>query len=103
MTLRTHSPFHYIGESGDTKPSVGATRVADNYTYLARDLPVNSTFEETDTGDIYKWDGDAWRLWISRLERAMTTLTTTMSAVLTEMQTQTGLLRELTSPIEEER
>ena len=40
-------PRRFMGLSTDTKPS-------------GSDLPVGSTFEEDDSGYVYKWDGSAW-------------------------------------------
>ena len=48
----------YIGLSTDEKPSVGLQ--IDGHTVGANDLPVGSSFLETDTGRIYRWNGNAW-------------------------------------------
>ena len=51
----------YIGPSTDPKPFVG--QVEENgHTITAADLPAGSTVLETDTGDIYRWDGADWRI-----------------------------------------
>lgn len=48
----------WIGLSTDTKPFVGTQ--ADGLVVAATDLPPGSSFLETDTGRIYRYDGDNW-------------------------------------------
>lgn len=54
----------WIGLSTDTKPAPGQTRfdpVLNTSTPLvALDVPAGSSFLETDTGRIYRWDGEQW-------------------------------------------
>ena len=51
----------YIGLSSDTKPVLGWQ--PDGSTLTGADLPAGSSFLETDTGRIYRWDGaSAWTL-----------------------------------------
>ena len=51
----------YIGLSTDEKPTLGFNN-PDGTTITANDLPAGSSFMETDTGDIYRWLDDRWRL-----------------------------------------
>lgn len=48
----------FIGLSSDTKPSLGSQ--VDGSTTLTTDLPPGSSFLETDTGNIWRWDGNEW-------------------------------------------
>ena len=55
----------WLGESTDVKPAPGQTQfdpALNTYTPLvALDIPAGSSFLETDTGHIYRWNGiDAW-------------------------------------------
>ena len=49
----------YIGTSADAKPVVGGNDFDDS-TISSNDLPPGSSFLETDTGRIYRWDGSYW-------------------------------------------
>ena len=62
MTVKLEGPIRrYIGLSTDDKPRLGAQ--FDGSTIAASDLPAASSFMETDTGLIYRWNGaDAWVL-----------------------------------------
>ena len=50
----------YIGLSTDEKPVIGYQ--VDGSTLAAVDLPAGSSFLESDTGLIYRWDGRAWAI-----------------------------------------
>lgn len=51
----------WIGLSTDDKPSLGLQ--SDGRTVAASDMPAGSSFLETDTGQIYRWNGsDTWTL-----------------------------------------
>lgn len=43
---------HYVGLAGDTKPVTTTTET----------VPPGSTFQETDTGREFKWDGYRWAI-----------------------------------------
>lgn len=59
MAVKLESTIkRYIGLSTDTKPRVGVA--FDGYVVLANDLPAGSSFLESDTGRIYRWDGSDW-------------------------------------------
>ena len=62
MTVRLEGSIkRYIGLSTDIKPGLGYQ--TNGSTVLAADLPAGSSFLETDTGRIYRWDGaSAWTL-----------------------------------------
>jgi hypothetical protein len=62
MAVRLESSIRrWIGLSTDEKPSLGLN--ADGTTVTAQDLTPGSSFLETDTGRIYRWDGVAsWRV-----------------------------------------
>ena len=49
----------WSGLSNDAKPVVGQVR-SDGYRIEAVDIPVGSTFLETDTGRMYRWTGFEW-------------------------------------------
>ena len=63
MVLETRTK-RFIGHSTDTKPTVGIQLVSDENarTTTDADLPAGSTFLESDTGDIWRWDGVRWTL-----------------------------------------
>ena len=51
----------WVGQSTDVKPKPGVQ--ADGSTVADTDLPAGSSFLETDTGRIYRWDGAfSWQL-----------------------------------------
>ena len=51
----------FIGLSSDDKPQLGLQ--VDGRVFTAADLPAGSSFLETDTGKIYRWNGvDTWAL-----------------------------------------
>lgn len=53
----------FIGLSADEKPYVGQVLRNDDgtlYTTTARDLPAGSTFYESDTNRIWRWNGEKW-------------------------------------------
>ena len=47
MTIKYYAGNRLTGVSGDTKPTT---------------LPTGSTFLETNTDDLYIWDGDSWNI-----------------------------------------
>ena len=54
MTIRLEGSINrYLGLSTDAKP-VGDFANGET-------IPVGSSFMETDTGKIYRWDGGAWK------------------------------------------
>ena len=54
----------WIGLSSDTKPAPGQTQfdptLNTSTPLVALDVPPGSSFLETDTGFIYRWNGDQW-------------------------------------------
>ncbi len=48
----------WIGLSSDTKPGAGAQ--PDGSTTAYADIPIGSSFLESDTGTSYRWTGTAW-------------------------------------------
>ena len=48
----------WIGLSTDDKPALG--HYSDGVIVTDGDLPAGSSFLETDTGRIYRWDGREW-------------------------------------------
>mgnify|MGYP001578129600 CR=1 FL=1 len=62
MTVKLEGTIRrYIGLSTDAKPVLGYQ--SDGSTITALDMPAGSSFLETDTGRIYRWDGSsAWTL-----------------------------------------
>ena len=48
----------FIGASTDAKPKPGS--FFDGRTLEAADVTAGSSFLETDTGRIYRWDGESW-------------------------------------------
>lgn len=65
-TRLEQSTRRYIGTSGDAKPFVGqvvssyAAGALTTVTLSATDVPAGSSFLETDTGLIYRYDGTLW-------------------------------------------
>jgi len=47
MSIKYYAGNRLTGVSGDTKPTT---------------LPTGSTFLETNTDDLYLWDGDSWNI-----------------------------------------
>lgn len=88
MAVRLEGPIRrYIGLSTDDKPVLGLQ--FDGSTIAASDLPSASSFLETDTGLIYRWNGaDTWTLAAAGTDEQLSVL----QAILIEI-TQ---LRELT-------
>lgn len=61
MAVKLEGPIRrYLGTSADTKPTIGAQ--ADGLVITAADLPAGSSFLESDTGLIYRWDGSDWKV-----------------------------------------
>ena len=62
MAVRLEGSVHrWIGLSTDEKPNLGMQ--VDGSTITGADLPAGSSFLETDTGRIYRWDGAfSWQL-----------------------------------------
>lgn len=48
----------YVGLATDRKPVVG--QILEDRRLEVADVPFGSTFEELDTGDVYRWDGERW-------------------------------------------
>ena len=48
----------WIGFSSDTKPGLGVD--SENVTTAHADIPVGSSFLESDTGRIFRWTGTTW-------------------------------------------
>ena len=71
----------YVGLSTDTKP----------YPSLAETLPAGSSFLESDTGKIYRWDG-SWKFGAVADESAYT-----LALILTELSTIRMLVELATS------
>ena len=58
----------FIGLSTDAKPFVGQTIEglnSDHGVIEANDLPPGSSFLETDTGRIWRYDGQDWKVFIA--------------------------------------
>lgn len=61
MPIQETTVKRFIGTSTDAKPALGLQ--GDGSTIAATDLPAGSSFLESDTGRIYRWNGaDAWTL-----------------------------------------
>lgn len=58
----------FIGLSTDDKPGLGY--YPDGSIVTGNDLPAGSSFLETDTGLIYRWDGREWTVHIAESETA---------------------------------
>ena len=59
MTVRLEGTIkRWVGLSSDVKPALGLQ--ADGSTITSADLPAGSSFMESDTGRIYRWDGASW-------------------------------------------
>ena len=58
----------FIGLSTDTKPSVGLN--LDGLTLTALDLPPGSSFLETDTGRIWRYNSLEWVIHVPENEQA---------------------------------
>ena len=65
----------YIGDPADPKPRLGRGLGIDDVTVVSTDLPAGSTWYETETGEIYRWDGQRWTLARNLLREAIATLT----------------------------
>ena len=50
----------YIGLSTDIKPVVGELSPDNSTVIAASDLPAGSSFLESDTGRVARWNGAAW-------------------------------------------
>jgi hypothetical protein len=62
MTVRLEgSVKRFIGLSTDVKPFVGQVQDDGETLLTAQDLPAGSSFLESDTGAIARWDGADWR------------------------------------------
>lgn len=60
MAVRLESTIkRYTGLSSDDKPRLGQN--SDGVEVSAADLPVGSSFLESDTGNIYRWTGTQWQ------------------------------------------
>ncbi len=69
MTVRLEGATkRFVGLSIDSKPTLG--RQADGSTTTAADLPPGSSFLESDTGSLYRWDGEAWHMTTSGVSTA---------------------------------
>jgi len=79
----------YLGLSTDTKPKVGEQ--FDGAEVTARELPAGSSFLETDTGRILRWDGEAWTYPSAGAE----VTEDYQAALLAEALKQTELLEQL--------
>ncbi|MDO8631175.1 MAG: hypothetical protein Q7R41_11845 [Phycisphaerales bacterium] len=64
MTVKLEGTIkRFIGLSSDRKPTIGANPRDDAgevLTLTATDLPAGSSFLETDTGTIWRWNGSTW-------------------------------------------
>lgn len=82
----------YIGLSSDTKPYVGVQHpwVTETPDFVQpRDIPAGSTFLESDTGRLFRYDGANWKYaWTDDGIREL------LSAILNELRIHTALLEE---------
>ena len=64
MTVKLEGTIkRFIGLSTDRKPAIGWNPRDDagvELTLTATDLPAGSSFLETDTGTIWRWNGSTW-------------------------------------------
>ena len=75
MTVKLYSaPRKYIGLKADTKP----------VTTDSETIPTGSTFEESDTGRLFRWNGYAWNLDVTESDDAR--ILDALHSVLQEMQ-----------------
>ena len=64
MAPKLEGSIHrYIGLSTDAKPVVGQTIEGNDVT--SQDIPAGSSFMETDTGRIFRYDGADWQVFIA--------------------------------------
>lgn len=67
-TQLTGAQKRFIGHSGDTKPFIGD----ESGKHLKpNDLPVGSSFFETDTGRMFRWEDENWK-YAPELTQALT-------------------------------
>lgn len=91
-----HSVRRYLGLSTDTKPTVGT--YLDGVEIEARHLSPGSSFLETDTGRIYRWNGEEWThpsTATSAVAGSDPSTDDPYSPLLLELQNQTALLEVL--------
>ena len=87
------STRRWIGLSSDEKPIPGHSTwdPKDNVatTIEATDVPPGSSFLETDTGRIQRWDGSAWAVYVPADEQSEY-----LQAILTELASLREVLVE---------
>ena len=81
----------YIGTSTEVKPYVGQMDMATRAEITAADLPAGSTFEESDTGDEYRFDGRGWNL-IGSAAGLTARIMDRLDEIVEELRVQTGHL-----------
>ena len=70
MTVRLEGTIRrYIGLSTDEKPVLGLQE--DGSTIEASALPAGSSFLESDSGRIYRWNGEAWTLPVAETDEQL--------------------------------
>ena len=89
MTVKLEGTIRrYIGLSTDVKPELGYQ--SDGSTIASSDLPAGSSFMETDTGNIYRWNGSsAWTLPIPESDELY--VLQSLLRELTELRQMVGL------------
>lgn len=93
MTARLVTTIkRFIGTSAVIKPRPGDW-LNDTGEYILKDtdVPAGSTFLESDTDRMFKWDGEAWRL--SRVEVDTLTTLDDIKEILSEMLSHLVIVR----------
>ncbi len=91
MTVKLETTIQrWIGTSQDVKPFVGQDVDGDGIRLKATDLRPGSSFMETDTGLIYRWDGEAWQVHVPQDELAP--VLGAMLLVLKQIEEHTAVL-----------
>ena len=79
MAVRLETTIkRFIGDSEDQKPVVGS--LVEGVIIAAQDVPIGSSFLETDTGRIYRYSSDGWVVFVPENEEAYL-----LSALLVEV------------------
>lgn len=83
----------YIGLSSDIKPRSGEFWADGTF---ADTIPAGSSFLETDTGRIYRWDGGSWESYVPLDEQVLVlqAILETLSRISTQIELGSGIEAE---------